>query len=101
MKSCGYEKWINRFIDGELSEPDRHEFKRHLASCDNCRKEVSGIEIIKDLFSSVVNGRSFPSDVTSHSANFFGSSVVPSAKVLCLNIFLAFTCSMFLAYHKI
>ena len=51
MKSCGYEKWIHRFIDRELDKRDRDEFQRHLSSCDRCKEEVFELERMKGLLS--------------------------------------------------
>ena len=60
MKSCGYEKWIHRFVDGELDKKDEDEFQKHLSSCDNCKERVFDLKSVKDLLSCAKEDLSLP-----------------------------------------
>ena len=60
MKSCGYEKWIHRFIDDELDKKDRDEFEKHLSSCNSCREEMYEIKNIRGLLSCAREDLSLP-----------------------------------------
>ncbi len=51
MKSCGYEKWIHRFIDRELDKRNKDEFQRHLSTCDKCKEEIVELEDMRGLLS--------------------------------------------------
>jgi cell division septum initiation protein DivIVA len=40
MKTCGFEKQINPYLDGELSGAKLRSFEAHLEACPRCREEV-------------------------------------------------------------
>jgi hypothetical protein len=40
MKTCGFEKHINAYLDGELSGAKLRSFEAHLQECPRCRGEV-------------------------------------------------------------
>jgi hypothetical protein len=40
MKTCGFEKQINPYLDGELSGEKLRAFEAHLEDCPKCRREV-------------------------------------------------------------
>lgn len=40
MKACGFEKWINPYLDGELSGAKLRAFEEHLQACPRCREEI-------------------------------------------------------------
>lgn len=60
MKSCGYEKWIHRFIDKELDKRHKDEFERHLSACDSCKEEVFELESMKGILSCAREDLSLP-----------------------------------------
>ena len=60
MKNCGYEKWIHRFVDGELDRKDEDEFQKHLFSCDNCKERVFDLKSVKELLSCAKEDLSLP-----------------------------------------
>jgi hypothetical protein len=40
MKTCGFEKMINAYLDGELSGAKLRSFEEHLPACPRCREDV-------------------------------------------------------------
>ncbi|MFZ5569368.1 MAG: anti-sigma factor family protein [Thermodesulfobacteriota bacterium] len=37
--TCPYDKWLSRYMDGELSEEKNTQIRIHMNTCDACRRE--------------------------------------------------------------
>ena len=60
MENCSYEKWADKFADGELNKHERKEFKKHLSSCDICGKRIFELKSVRNLLSSAKEDLSLP-----------------------------------------
>jgi anti-sigma factor RsiW len=50
MRCDQFNQWAGAYLDGELSEADRRRFEEHLASCEQCRREVADLRnLTEDL----------------------------------------------------
>jgi predicted anti-sigma-YlaC factor YlaD len=49
--SCDqFNEWAGAYLDGELTEADRRRFEQHLATCEDCRREVADLRnLTEDL----------------------------------------------------
>jgi anti-sigma factor RsiW len=52
-KTCKQEQLLNAYLDGELTEAQAAELKRHLADCPGCRRTFEGLRhadaLVRDL----------------------------------------------------
>ncbi len=50
MKKCGYRaEQIEEYVRGELGEDERAELERHLAECEDCRREAEFLKTVSEL----------------------------------------------------
>ena len=50
MKNCGYRaEQIEEYVRGELGEDERAELERHLAECEDCRREAEFLKTVSEL----------------------------------------------------
>jgi predicted anti-sigma-YlaC factor YlaD len=50
MKCDQFNEWAGAYLDGELTEADRRRFEQHLATCEDCRREVADLRnLAEDL----------------------------------------------------
>lgn len=62
MNCATAEKWIDRYVDGELPQPQRRALEEHIAGCAACAEQVGALRRLTLATQAALPDRPLPAD---------------------------------------
>ena len=86
--TCKFEKKINAYLDGELSEKTYHTVQEHLKKCQTCQNTLRSIIKVNNFLNNY-NEEQFPDNLTESILEKTGYSVMSTFKRRIINFSVA------------